>query len=75
MSSAQKQRWQKAQSATAPIEIVTLDEAKKAEKNKSKERKPGSLKPMMCVTSRAWDLPVNLYGMPCHRLSPRTIIR
>lgn len=39
MSSAQKQRWQKAQSATAPIEIVTLDEAKKAEKNKSKERK------------------------------------
>lgn len=39
MSFAQKQRWQKAQSATAPIEIVTLDEAKKAEKNKSKERK------------------------------------
>lgn len=39
MSSAQKQRWQKAQSATAPVEIVTLDEAKKAEKNKSKERK------------------------------------
>ena len=32
-------RWQKAQNATEPIEIVTLDEAKKAEKSKSKKRK------------------------------------
>ena len=32
-------RWQKAQNATEPIEIVTLDEAKKAEKSKSKNRK------------------------------------
>ncbi len=39
MTSAQKQRWQKAQNASEPVEIVTLEEAKKAEKNKSKERK------------------------------------
>ena len=32
-------RWQKAQNATEPVEIVTLDEAKKAEKSKSKNRK------------------------------------
>lgn len=74
MSSAQKQRWQKAQSATAPVEIVTLDEAKKQRKINQKKEKPGSLKPMMYVTSHG-DLPVNLYGTLCHRLSPRTIIR
>ena len=28
-------RWQQAQKATSPVEIVTLDEAKKAEKNKN----------------------------------------
>ena len=39
LSSAQYDRWQKAQNSSEPIEIVTLDEAKKAEKNKSKERK------------------------------------
>ena len=32
-------RWQKAQNVTEPVEIVTLDEAKKAEKSKSKNRK------------------------------------
>jgi hypothetical protein len=32
-------RWQKAQNASEPVEIVTLDEAKKAEKSKSKNRK------------------------------------
>lgn len=32
-------RWEQAQTAKEPIEIVTLEEAKKAEKNKSKERK------------------------------------
>ena len=32
-------RWQKAQNVTEPVEIVTLDEAKKAEKSKSKKRK------------------------------------
>lgn len=39
LSPAQFARWKQAQTATEPIEIVTLDEAKKAEKNKSKQRK------------------------------------
>jgi hypothetical protein len=39
LSSAQFARYKKSESATEPMEIVTLDEAKKAEKNKSKERK------------------------------------
>ncbi|MDR2121946.1 MAG: M1 family metallopeptidase [Flavobacteriaceae bacterium] len=39
LSAAQKQRWQQAQNAKEPVEIVTLDEARKAEKNKSTERK------------------------------------
>lgn len=39
LSNAQFLRWQKAQTSTEPIEIVTLDEAKAAEKSKSKQRK------------------------------------
>lgn len=39
LSPAQLARWKKAQTATEPIEIVTLEEAKKAEKSKSKQRK------------------------------------
>ncbi|WP_312820113.1 M1 family metallopeptidase [Kaistella carnis] len=39
LSPAQFARWKAAQTANEPIEIVTLDEAKKAEKSKSKERK------------------------------------
>ena len=39
LTTEQLARWQKAQNATEPIEIVTLDEAKKAEKSKSKNRK------------------------------------
>ncbi|WP_027376127.1 M1 family metallopeptidase [Kaistella palustris] len=39
LTSAQLARWKQAQSSNEPIEIVTLEEAKKAEKNKSKERK------------------------------------
>jgi hypothetical protein len=35
LSTTQMQRWQKAQTATDVIEIVTLDEAKAAEKNKA----------------------------------------
>ncbi len=35
LSPAQLARWQKAQSSKEPIEVVTLDEAKKAEKGKS----------------------------------------
>ncbi|PZU87244.1 MAG: aminopeptidase, partial [Chryseobacterium sp.] len=39
LSSEQFARYKKAESASEPIEIVTLDEAKNAEKKKSKERK------------------------------------
>ena len=39
LTSAQSERWVKAQNSNDIIEIVTLDEAKKAEKSKSKERK------------------------------------
>ena len=39
LTSAQLLRWKQAQNANEPVEIVTLAEAKKAEKSKSKERK------------------------------------
>ena len=39
LSPAQFARWQKAQTAKEPIEIVTLDEAKAAEKQKSTQKK------------------------------------
>ena len=39
LSPAQLARWQKAQTTKEPIEIVTLDEAKKAEAQKSKAKK------------------------------------
>ncbi|WP_297984849.1 M1 family metallopeptidase [uncultured Chryseobacterium sp.] len=39
LSSAQLSRWKQAQTSSEPVEIVTLDEAKKAEKSKSKQRK------------------------------------
>lgn len=39
LSSDQLSRYRKAQSSSEPVEIVTLDEAKKAEKNRSKQRK------------------------------------
>lgn len=39
LTPAQFARWQQAQTSSEPVEIVTLDEAKKAEKNHSKDRK------------------------------------
>jgi len=39
LSPTQYRRWQQAQSANAPIEVVTLDEAQKAMKSKSKSKK------------------------------------
>ena len=39
LSPAQYARYQKAENSSEPIEIVTLEEAKKAEKSKSKQRK------------------------------------
>uniref|UniRef100_UPI002F929880 M1 family aminopeptidase n=1 Tax=Kaistella sp. TaxID=2782235 RepID=UPI002F929880 len=39
LTPVQLQRWKQAQTANEPLEIVTLEEAKKAEKSKSKQRK------------------------------------
>lgn len=39
LTPAQLKRYRQAENSSEPIEIVTLDEAKKAEKSKSKERK------------------------------------
>ncbi|MFZ9660522.1 MAG: M1 family metallopeptidase [Chitinophagaceae bacterium] len=39
LSGKQMQRWQQAQTATAPVEIITLQEAIEASKTKSKEKK------------------------------------
>ncbi|MFN7910270.1 MAG: M1 family metallopeptidase [Bacteroidota bacterium] len=39
LSPAQLARWQKAQTATEPVEVVLLEEAKKAEENKSSTTK------------------------------------
>ena len=39
LSPSQFSRWQQAQNANEPLEIVTLDEAKKAEKGRAKSRK------------------------------------
>ena len=39
LTAAQLARWKQAQNASEPVEIVTLEEAKKAEKSKSKARK------------------------------------
>jgi len=39
LTPAQFSRWQKAQTAKEPVEIATLDEAKTAEKQKSKQKK------------------------------------
>lgn len=39
LTPAQLSRYRKAQNSNEPVEIVTLDEAKKAEKNHSKQRK------------------------------------
>lgn len=39
LTSAQMARYRQSQNASEPMEIVTLDEAKKAEKSKSKQRK------------------------------------
>ncbi len=44
LSAASKVRWQTAQTAKEPVEIVTIDEAKAAEKNKSKLTKTWTFK-------------------------------
>ena len=53
LSAAQFARWQKAQTATEPTEVVTLDEAVAREKQKSKEKKTWIFKADM-VRDFAW---------------------
>lgn len=53
LTPAQYQRWRKAQSAKAPLEIVTLDEATTKEKTKSTQKKTWIFKADM-VRDFAW---------------------
>ncbi|MCA0430246.1 MAG: M1 family metallopeptidase [Bacteroidetes bacterium] len=70
LSPAQLTRWQKAQTATEPVEIVLLDEAKKAETNKSTATKTwifkaDSVRDFAWGSSRKfiWDaMAINNYG-------------
>ncbi len=65
LTPAQLARWQKAQTAKEPVEIVTLDEAKAAEKTKSTQKKTWIFKADN-VRDFAWGIsPANLSGMPC----------
>src|SRR5574343_257885 len=70
LSPAQFARWQKAQTTKEPIEVVTLEEAKKAEGNKSKAKKTwiykaDNVRDFAWTSSRkfVWDaMPVNIEG-------------
>lgn len=70
LSPAQLARWKKAQTSTEPVEIVTLDEAKNAEKNKSMATKTwtfkaDSVRDFAWTSSRkfVWDaMPVTVEG-------------
>lgn len=70
LSPAARARWQKAQTAKEPLEIVTLDEAKAAEKSKAKSTKTwvfeaDSVRDFAWTSSRkyVWDaVPVTVEG-------------
>lgn len=70
LSPAQLARWQKAQTTKEPLEVVTLEEAKKAEGSKSKARKTwifkaDNVRDFAWGSSRkfVWDaMPVNIEG-------------
>lgn len=70
LTPAQFARWQKAQTSKEPVEVVTLDEAKKAEGNKSKAKKTwiykaDNVRDFAWTSSRkfVWDaMPVNIEG-------------
>ena len=64
LSPAQFARWQKAQTAKEPVEIVTLDEAKKLRKLKVARRKHGFLKQITFGILHG-DLHANLFGTRC----------
>ena len=61
LTPTQWSRWKQAQNAKEPIEIVTLEEAKKAEKSKSKERKIWKFEADN-VRDFAWTSSRKLYG-------------
>ena len=66
----QKKRWEKAQTSKEPVEIVTLDEATKTEKNKSKDVKTWifhaeNVRDFAFASSRKliWDaMPIDIEG-------------
>ena len=70
LSPVQLQRWTKAQTAKEPVEIVTLEEAKNAETNKSKAKKTwiykaDNVRDFAWTSSRkfAWDaMPAQVKG-------------
>lgn len=70
LSPVQLQRWTKAQTAKEPVEIVTIEEAKNAEKNKSKAKKTwiykaDNVRDFAWTSSRkfAWDaMPAQVKG-------------
>ncbi len=70
LSPVQKTRWQKAQTAKEPVEIVTLDEAKAAEKKRSTAKKTwlfkaDNVRDFAWTSSRkfVWDaMPVTVEG-------------
>ena len=65
LTPTQLSRWKKAQTSKEPVEIVTLDEAKAAEKNKdAPKQKHGYTKQIMFVILHG-PAAANLYGMPC----------
>jgi hypothetical protein len=69
ISSAQYDRWNKAHSAAQPVEIVTLDEAKNAEKSKSTATKTWVFEAKN-VRDFAFNIfPANLSGTPCRSIS------
>ena len=61
LSPAQMARWNKAKNSTEPVEVVTLDEARAAEKQKSDKKKTWIFKADN-VRDFAWALPANLFG-------------
>ncbi|MFM6954834.1 MAG: M1 family metallopeptidase [Sphingobacteriaceae bacterium] len=70
LSSAQYRRWQQAQNANAPVEVVTLTDAKQAMKSKAKAKKTWTyvaenVRDFAFVSSRrlVWDaMPANIDG-------------
>jgi hypothetical protein len=62
LSPSQLARWNKAQNSSDPVEVVTLDEAKKAEVQKSSARKTWIFKADN-VRDFAWGSSRNLSGM------------